>query len=130
MRVVLDTNILVSALWSRGGSPARVIVLLLNGLLTPCHDHRIMAEYREVLHRSKFGFLEWEISNLLAQIENNGLSVVPLPVDLTWVDDDRKFYEVAKYCSAKLITGNRKHFPSDDLVISAEGFLSLFQLGS
>lgn len=31
MLAVIDTNILVSALWSRNGSPAKVLSLVLNG---------------------------------------------------------------------------------------------------
>jgi hypothetical protein len=37
--------------------------------------------------------------------------------------EDRKFYEVAKYCNAQLITGNLKHFPEDKIVLSVREFL-------
>lgn len=127
MLVVIDTNVLVSALWSRLGGPARIIALALNGLITPCHDHRIMIEYREVLRRPKFGFTDWEVTDLLAQIESLGWSVVPKPLDIPFTDeDDRKFYEVARQCRAKLITGNIKHFPDDDIVISVPEFLDKY----
>jgi hypothetical protein len=42
MFVVIDTNILVSAMWSRQGGPAEVLALVLNGFVTPCHDYRII----------------------------------------------------------------------------------------
>lgn len=125
MLVVLDTNILVSGLWSRNGEPARVLAFVLNGFLTPCYDHRIMLEYREVLRRPKFCFSEWEIADLLEQIAQDGLSVVPRPLDISFVDeDDRKFYEVAAHCNAKLITGNLKHFPKDGVAVSVAELLA------
>lgn len=124
MLVVVDTNILVSALWSRNGAPARAVGLVLSGQLTPCYDHRIMLEYRQVLQRPKFRFQPSEINALLAWIKQLGRSVVPAPVDIPFVDEaDRKFYEVAKYCGAVLIMGNLKHFPNDDAVMSVSDFL-------
>lgn len=124
MLVVIDTNILVSALWSKNGAPARVVGLILSGQLTPCYDHRIMLEYRQVLQRPKFRFRPSEINALLDWFKQTGRSVVPAPVDVPFVDEaDRKFYEVAKYCGAVLITGNLKHFPSDDTVMSVSDFL-------
>ena len=121
---VIDTNILVSALWSKSGAPARAVGLVLSGQLTPCYDHRIMLEYRQVLQRPKFRFRPAEINALLDWFKQSGRSVVPASLDITFVDEaDRKFYEVAKYCGAVLITGNLKHFPSDDAVMSVSDFL-------
>lgn len=124
MLVVIDTNILVSALWSRNGAPARVVGLVLSGHLIPCYDHRIMLEYRQVLQRPKFRFHPAEVNALLDWIKLTGRSVVPVPVEAPFVDEaDRKFYEAAKYCGAVLITGNLKHYPSDDTVMSVSDFL-------
>lgn len=124
MLVVIDTNILVSALWSKSGAPARAVGLVLSGQLTPCYDHRIMLEYRQVLQRPKFRFRPAEINALLDWFKQSGRSVVPASLDITFVDEaDRRFYEVAKYCGAVLITGNLKHFPSDDAVMSVSDFL-------
>ncbi len=124
MPVVIDTNILVSALWSRNGAPARAVGLVLSGRLTPCYDHRIMLEYRQVLQRPRFRFRPGEINSLLDWFKQAGRSVVADPVDLPFADEaDRKFYEVAKYCGAVLITGNLKHFSDDDTVMSVSDFL-------
>jgi putative PIN family toxin of toxin-antitoxin system len=124
MFVVIDTNVLVSALYSRNGNPAKVIALVQNGVATPCHDYRILLEYREVLARPKFNFAAWEIDDLLAQIEHDGFSVSPCPINIALPDEqDRKFYEVAKHCGAQLITGNLKHFPKDKIVVSVREFL-------
>ncbi len=128
MLVVVGTNILVSALWSRDGAPAKVISLILNDVLVPCYDHRIMIEYRKVLERPKFGFSKSEINSLLAWFESIGRSIVAEPCDSSFVDEaDRKFYEVAKFCHAKLINGNLKHFPDDPDVLSVYEFLEQYE---
>ena len=127
MFAVLDTNVLVSAFWSRDGKPARIIALVQNGVITPCFDFRIIEEYRGVLQRKKFGFEKGEINQFLSQIENDGLSVVPVPLSIPFVDEaDRKFFETAKHCNARLITGNVRHFPQDILVVSPADFLAKF----
>lgn len=127
MYVVIDTNVLVSALWSKDGSPAKIMSMVLSGILTPCYDYRILTEYREVLMRPKFDFSESEINSLLDWIESYGRSVVATPSNIDFVDeDDKKFFEVAKYCNAKLITGNLKHFPEDEDVMSVPKFLEKY----
>lgn len=127
MDVVIDTNILVSALWSVNGSPAAFVGMVLTGKLTPCYDYRIIDEYIRVLRRPKFKFTEGEIGALLGWIEDYGKSVVTNPCTEVFIDEsDRKFYEVAKYCNAILVTGNKKHFPDDPLVKTVNEFLSLW----
>lgn len=124
MQVVIDTNILVSALWSRDGAPARVISMVLTGELVPCYDYRILCEYREVLQRPKFKFSKSSVNSLLDWFEAYGRSVIADPIDDVFLDEaDKKFYEVAKHCGAILVTGNLKHFPEDPLVMSVSEFL-------
>lgn len=126
MFAVLDTNVLVSAFWLKDSIPARIVSLVLNDILTPCFDSRIMLEYRGVLHRKKFCFEEREINQILALIENEGLSVVPVPLSIPFIDEsDRKFYETAKYCNARLITGNIRHYPQDPCIVTPAAFLTL-----
>ncbi len=128
MHVVIDTNVLVSSLWSKDGSPAKLMSMVLDGILIPCYDYRILTEYREVLMRPKFGFSKAEVDSLLDWIESYGKSVVSVPLNVNFIDeDDKKFYEVAKYCNAKLITGNLKHFPKDDDIISVNEFWDKIQ---
>ena len=128
MQVVIDTNILVSALWSKNGAPARIISMVINGSLVPCYDYRILGEYREVLRRPKFRFFNGEINSLLDWIESSGRSVVADPIEESFIDEaDKKFYEVAKFCQAKLITGNKKLFPEDPLVVSVSEFLEEYK---
>ncbi len=124
MLVVIDTNILVSALWSKSSNPARLMYLVFEGTLKPCYDYRILEEYQEVLKRPKFKFSELDIQNLLEGIKSLGMSVIAEPVSVSFEDEeDKKFYEVAKFCNAKLITGNLKHFPKDSNIMSVSEFL-------
>ncbi len=128
MLVVIDTNILVSALWSKNGGPARILSLIISGDLIPCYDYRILNEYREVLTRPKFKFTSSEIDSLLDWIVDNGRSVVAQPLSIEFTDKaDKKFYEVAKFCGASLITGNIKHFPKDTFVLTVSEFLQQYK---
>ena len=121
---MFDTNILVSALLSRSGSPAKVLSLVFVGSLTPCFDWRIFEEYSEVLSRPKFSFPSREVKAVLDRLWFSGYSVLAEPIDDVFIDEsDRKFYEVAKFCAATLITGNTKHFPTDPFVVSPSDFL-------
>ena len=117
MQIVIDMNILVSALWSKNGAPVRIISMIINGSLVPCYDYRILSEYREVLRRPKFRFSNGEINSLLDWMESSGRPVVVDPIEESFIDEaDKKFYEAAKFCQAKLITGNIKHFPQDPCI--------------
>lgn len=129
MLVVIDTNVLVSALWSRNGAPARILSMIISGRLIPCYDYRILTEYREVLARPKFKFSDGEVTSLLEWIIDNGQSVIAEPSNTPFIDEsDKKFYEVAKFCGAKLITGNIKHFPDVDWILTVSQFLEQHSL--
>lgn len=51
MRVIVDTNILVSGLISQSGPPAKVIDAILKGHIIPIMSPATFAELDEVLHR-------------------------------------------------------------------------------
>jgi uncharacterized protein len=112
MLVVLDTNILVSALLSPFGPPARVLDLVLSGDIRVAYDDRLLAEYREVLARPKFGFAPEEVAAVLAYLESDGERVTARPLACELPDpDDLPFLEVAAEAGATLITGNAMHYP-------------------
>ena len=124
MNIVLDTNILVSALWSPGKNASEILNAVFARKFTVCYDNRILIEYDCVLHYRKFPFSEWEINTVLEPLIKSGISVIadPLP-DIPFTDEsDRKFYEVSKFCNALLITGNQKHYPIDPDVITMVDF--------
>lgn len=124
MNLVLDTNVLVSALWSPGRRPGEIVNAAIMGRFTLCYDFRILDEYERVLRYPKFRFEEWEIRALLEPLIKNGLSVVaePLPHAPFTDESDRRFYEVARFCGAPLVTGNLAHFPREPAVMSVAEF--------
>ena len=76
MIAVLDTNVIVSALWTPSGKAAYIVNQVIAGNLKLCHDYRILTEYREVLSRPKFKFSSWQINFLLETFEKDGISVI------------------------------------------------------
>jgi uncharacterized protein len=54
MKIVLDTNIVVSGLLHSEGNPGQILALALSGAIQICHHEQILAEYREVLARPRF----------------------------------------------------------------------------
>jgi uncharacterized protein len=129
LKVVIDTNVLVSALWTPAGNASTIINLILTDKIIPCFDHRILNEYRAVLSRPRLAFPAGQVDELLTEITDRGLSVIAdvHPRSVTMTDEsDRKFYDTAKFCEAYLITGNAKHYPKDPLVINPARFLDIF----
>ena len=128
MTVVLDTNILVSALINPSGLPATILSLLLNGKLTVLYDNRILSEYKEVLSRQKFHFKKNHVLHLLDYIRYGGEFVAVEPMRIRSVsEDDRMFYEVAVTGKAEfLVTGNKKHFPDENIIKTAKEFVNLY----
>ncbi len=126
MQVVLDTDVLISALYSEDASPASTLSACITGRCLLCYDARILAEYEKVLRRPGFGFSDWQIKSLLKYLEKNGFSIVadPLPNLSVSEEGDRKFFEVAKSCYAPLVTKDTGHFPEDSLVTSVSDFCS------
>jgi putative PIN family toxin of toxin-antitoxin system len=112
MRVVVDTNVLLSGLLFPFSAPAQIVRMIADGPIVLCYDARILAEYREVLHRPKFPFSLESVEALLEQITTNGIVVAGVPLTLELSDkDDEPFLEVALAGDAPLITGNLKHYP-------------------
>ena len=126
MRAVVDTNVIVSALMNANGTPAKILSLILNGKITVLYDNRIMFEYREVLSRKEFGFSAEIVSDLLDYIKTDGEFINADLLNMRFIDEtDRKFYEVYKSGRAQcLITGNIKHFPRDDGIMSPKAALT------
>jgi putative PIN family toxin of toxin-antitoxin system len=124
-KVVLDTNVLVSALWSKEGKPAQILAMILSDQIIPCYDYRIMQEYHEVLNRPKFHFSKANVKDILYRIKADGFSVTAPLLNVKFIDEsDKKFLEVAKFCQAFLITGNVRHYPQDDCIITIADFLA------
>ena len=114
IRVVLDTNIIVSALLQPAGPPARIFVLVLGGGLQLCVSARIYAEYEEVISRARLQRSQETIASTLQAIREKGLWVRPAQSVRVCADlDDDIFLECAQAAQADYrVTGNIKHFPT------------------
>lgn len=134
MNIVLDTNVLVSALLSPFHAPGRILDLILSGDVSIIYDDRVMAEYRAVLLRPKFGFDRRSVEELLDECAGTGHFLAVPPLGLGLPDpSDAMFVELAAAAQAPLVTGNSRHFPSEQcpgiLLLSPAAFLELWQKG-
>jgi putative PIN family toxin of toxin-antitoxin system len=136
MKIVLDTNVLVSGLLNPYGPPGRIVVLVAAGELTLCFDPRILAEYQDVLLRPKFKFQLRHVEALLEQIRTAGILTTSAPLPKFLPDrDDEPFLEVAMAGTADyLVTGNPRHYPAERIknikVVTPEKFLTIYRVWS
>jgi putative PIN family toxin of toxin-antitoxin system len=129
IRVVLDTNILISALLNPHGAPAQVLLLtVLDSNTQLCVSGDVFAEYEEVLRRPRFNRSDGEIAIVLRTIREKGLWVkVTESVRACSDPDDDVFLECAQAAEAHyLVTGNAKDFPfawAGTQIVTAREFL-------
>ncbi|MCM1498318.1 MAG: putative toxin-antitoxin system toxin component, PIN family [Clostridium sp.] len=130
---VIDTNVFISALLSKHSDAATVKVLraVLDGRIVPLYHNEILAEYDEVLHREKFHFKENSIQMVLTAVKEFGIEVFPQPTGEIFVDmDDLIFYEVAmekRNDDAYLVTGNQKHYPIREFIVTPNEMIKLLE---
>ena len=129
MKVVVDTNIIVSALINTNGLPAKILSLVLNEKVKLLYDNRIIFEYSEVLSRKEFGFNTEIINDMLDFFKHYGDFVNADHINVKFHDQtDKKFYEVFKTGKAQyLVTGNKKHYPEDAAIISPKDFIKFYE---
>ncbi len=130
IRVVLDTNIVVSALLQPLGPPAQVFSLAIGGVLDFCMSGDMYAEYEEVIRRPRFQLSEEVIDGMLQTVRDKGHWVRPTRAVRACADpDDDIFLECAEAAQAQyLVTGNVKHFPASwgvTRVVAAKAFLDV-----
>ena len=68
MRVVIDTNVLVSGLWRPSGNCAVIVDAVRTWTLVAVLDDRIYAEYAGVLRRPKLGFPAATVERVLGSL--------------------------------------------------------------
>jgi hypothetical protein len=71
-RVVLDTNVVVSALLTPQGLEDQVLRLALGGRLLLCVSPEVLTEYGRVLSSPKFKFQPEEVATVLRELERAG----------------------------------------------------------
>jgi putative PIN family toxin of toxin-antitoxin system len=128
-KVVIDTNILVSSLWSQNGNPNRILRLLPEKIITPYFCQDILKEYKKVLRRPKFDFSDLEINKLLKLLLLYGVEVSITASFIPISDEsDRIFYDTANESGSILITGNIKHYPVEPFIMTPVEFLDRMYL--
>lgn len=125
-RVVLDTNVIISAFISPNGNAAQILRMATDEQIRIYYAADILAEYTEVLSRPRFNFSFTDIKSFTVGIEKFGILIEPVASVIKFVDEtDRIFYDVANFCEANLITGNIKHYPRELFVVTPAEFLLL-----
>ena len=130
MRVVLDTNVIVSAL-NFPGNERLVLELALRGRFELCLSRFILEEVAGVLTR-KFDWDGEHAAQVLQAIENSATVIDPprLPEMIEGGHADNRILECAVSANANyLITGDRRHLlPIGDYqgtrIVNAPRFLS------
>ncbi|MBQ3807949.1 MAG: putative toxin-antitoxin system toxin component, PIN family [Kiritimatiellae bacterium] len=131
IKAVIDTNVLVSAFWTRNRqSPTvRIAEAITNNLFTPLYSAEMVSEYREVLSRSKFNFSPSDVRSLVDHIVAHGQLVEPVDSDAHFPDPDDKVFFCTALSAADedplLVTGNAKHYPPVDFIVSPAEFCTL-----
>lgn len=130
LRVVVDTNIVVSAALRPYGLQRTVFLLVLTKPARMYVSQEILAEYRNVLARPALKIKKGRQQQLLQLLRNRVQVVHPrYKLEVTSDPEDNKFLECADAARADyLITGNQRHFPrfwKNTKVITSREFVSL-----
>ena len=113
VRVVIDTNIVVSAALKPNGLQRTVLLLAITKPARLYVSGAIFAEYRAVLSRPELQIRKGLRQQLLQLIRSRAYPVVPRhSLEVAKDADDNKFLECADAARADyLVTGNLRHFP-------------------
>jgi putative PIN family toxin of toxin-antitoxin system len=113
LRLVIDTNILVSAALKPDGLQRTVLLLAINKPANLYVTDAILTEYREVLARPELKIRKGLRQQLLQLIKNQARLVRAVRrVRVAKDPGDDKFLECADTARADyLVTGNQRHFP-------------------
>jgi uncharacterized protein len=113
IRVVIDTNVLVSALLISGSIPEAVINLAISREVQWFASEPVLAEYEAVLKRPRLAIDSVKAAAAMARIRV-AASIVSPKVHVAEASDpgDNRFLECAEAAQAHyLVTGNIRHFP-------------------
>lgn len=134
IRVVLDTNVVVSGLLAADGLPAVILDLAMQGKVRAAVSDPIMAELDRVLRRPRFDLEPRKIGSFLALFKSRAKLVYPgRTLDVCRKDPtDNRLLECADAAKAEfLITGDQSHFPPrhrNTVVVSPREFWEAYLL--
>ncbi len=130
LRLVLDTNVLVSAAIKPDSLQRTSFVLAIAKPARLYVSQPILEEYEEVLSRPELAIRRGLRLQLLQLIRNRSRVVAPAcRIQAATDPDDNIFLECADAARADfLITGNRRHFPAfwkNTKIVTPREFVSL-----
>ena len=129
MKVVIDTNIIVSALLSPRGLSAKLLNLVLEKKIIIVYDNNILLEYLDVLNRDKFK-LDKELVNIIINFitKEEEYKTAEFQKIKFNDEDDKAFYELYKNEDVDfLITGNKKHLPDEKNIVTVRSFFNEYE---
>ena len=118
IRVVIDTNVVVSAALVGHGFPAAVLDLVFAGDLVPCVSAAVLAEYDDVLSRPRIRVKAARVHAIRETIATVAVVVEPkVPLNVCSDPDDNAIMECAVEAHADfVIPGNTRDFPAEHQV--------------
>ena len=128
IKAVIDTNVLVSAFLTKNlNSPTyRVADAILDDKFTLVYSLWMLDEYVDVLGRDYLKLPPSRVEDLLMHIKLFGKEVVPAESDAQFPDpDDKVFFCTALAGDAHLVTGNMKHYPKADFIVTPAQFCEI-----
>jgi len=130
LRLVIDTNVLISAAIKPAGLQRTVLLLAVTRPARLYVSRAILEEYGNVLARSELQIRKGLRQQLLQLIKNHSYTVAPTRrLEVASDRDDNIFLECADAARADyLVTGNQKHFPrfwKKTKIITPREFISL-----
>jgi uncharacterized protein len=133
LKVVLDTNVVVSGLLRQKGAPAAILDAATSKQFHCYISESLLDEYREVLNRGYLGLDQRRTARFIADFQEVAIFVVPRKkVAVARDSDDDRVLECALEARANfIVTGNIRDFPPrfhSVRVITPRDFL--FVLGS
>jgi putative PIN family toxin of toxin-antitoxin system len=110
VRIVLDTNVLISALLF-GGNPRKILDLIIRGEIVLCLSESITSELAAVLQRSKFGFSHEIVNQIIPELSAISEFVLPSKKiqEIKADEADNRVLECADEASADYIVSGDAH---------------------
>lgn len=110
MRVVVDTNVLISAVFF-GGKPGQILDAWQKKKIELVISTEILAEYVDVLHRIAAKYPKVDVSQIITLITSFGLIVEAQDLDEQVCEDsnDDKFIDAALESSSRVIIKGDTH---------------------
>ncbi len=116
--LVLDTNVLVSALLVPGSPPSRVLQGFRDGDWSLAVSGTILDEYARVLARERLGLPRRLVTGILEEIEGKAFKVIPSRRFAAVPEDpsDEEFLDVAVEARVEAVVSGDRH------LLALEGF--------